>query len=475
MVKRQNWLLAIVALACTLFVTACGGSGGGSGAGSAATMQLFAVDDMNTGYDHVWVTIDKVDLVGASSTTNIFDATSSGGKVVDLRSLHDSSGARFLLLGGHSTPPGTYTGINITVSPNLTVVPTGASTGVSATFAGSSGSTFVMSLAFPSSTNISSTNKVVVDFNLANWNLSGNSVSATNNAFLALGSTATLGDGSRHEPSDYDGSVSGTSGTAPTQTFTLTEGQNSINVATSASTTITNSDGSANPTLGDGEKVDVVGTFDTTNNVLNATSIRIHIGGDQSHAPMVHGIVSAFDPVANTVTVQLHDCDGFLPTMTSVTINVSSSTTFFGPSGVTDTHDQFFADLVANTSKVYAMGSLSGSTFTAAKIQLEGSQNGPEQLAVHGAASNVNATAFTFDVTPSQWEGDESLSSKVVLHIAVNSSTKFITSGGATDEATFFASLASQPNVMVRGTLDKSTMTLTATLLGNGSSDGFHF
>jgi len=471
--KRQGWIILLASIVGSLLLTGCGGGGSAAGGGGGGNMSLFAVDDMNTGYDHVWVTIDKVDLVGAGSTTNVFDATASGGKVVDLRTLHDGNGARFLLLGGCNTPAGSYTGINITLAPSVTVVPTGASTGVAATFSGATGPTFVMSLTFPAQ-NISSTNKVVVDFNLANWTLSGTTVSAPNNAYLALGSTTGITDPTRHEPSDYDGAVSGVTGSAPTQTFTLTDGSHSMNVATSASTVLTNSDGSSNPALDNGEKVDVVGTYDTTNNVLNATNIRIHIGSDRSHAPMAHGLVTAFDPVANTITVAVHDCDEFQPTSTSLTINVDANTLFFGPTGVTDTHDQFFAALVANTSKVYAIGNLNGSTFTATKIEIQGDGSGHE-LAVHGPASNVNATAFTFDVTASQSEGDDEVGSTTVLHVVTNSNTKFVNSGQLVDQPTFFNSLSTQSNVMVRGSLDKSTMTLTAELVGNGSSDGFHF
>jgi hypothetical protein len=190
---------------------------------------------------------------------------------------------------------------------------------------------------------------------------------------------------------------------------------------------------------------------------------------------MAHGLVTAFDPVANTVTLKVHDCDGFQPTATTMTVNVDTTTTYFGPSGVTDTHDQFFGSLVVGTSQVYAVGSLNGSTFTATKIQVEGSSDTPHELAVHGTVSNVNATAFTFDITASQWEGDDSLSNSAVIHVVITSTTKLVSSGGVTDAATFFASLGTQPNVMVRGTWDKSSMTLTATLAGNGSSDGFHF
>lgn len=472
-------IVAAFAAAAALLV-GCGGSGAGSpGGGGAASTQVFAVDDMNSGFDHVWVTIDTISLTSAGGgSTTIFDATSQGGKVVDLRTLHDASGAKFLLLGGFNTPSGSYTGVNVTVASGLTVFPTGATTGTAATFANATGGTYTMTLTFPQSETISEANKVIVDFDLANWTLTGTTVSAANNAFLSMGSSTGIGDGNRHVPSDYLGSVSALSGTAPTQSFTLTNGRCTLDVVTSSATTIVNSDGSANPTLADGANVDVTGTFDTTNNVLDATSITIRIAST-TPPQLVHGLVTAFDANAQTVTLQVQDCDRFQPTSTAMTIDVSANTVYFSSGGVTDTEAQFFAALVANTTQVVADGQLSGSTLTAVHIGIVGPPTPPTTIdtAVMGPVTNANAAAGTFDVTARDWEGGlrPSQRAATTVHVVTTTSTVFEASGQAGTEAGFFSSLTSTTTAQVRGSLDPSTQTITATLVSTGNGGPFHF
>lgn len=472
-------LLAPLALAA-LALSGCGGSGsspGGGGAGGTASAQIFAQDDMNAGFDHVWVTINSVALTTATGTsTTVFDATAAGGRVVDLRTLHDASGAKFLLLGGFDAPNGSYTGVTVTVASTLTVFPAGATTGTIASFAGATGNNYKLQLTFPTAQSLSASNHIVVDFNLANWTLNGQFVSAPGNAFLSLGTTTGLGDGNRHLPSDYDGTVGGITGTSPSQTFTLTDGKSTMTVSTSAATTVVNSDGSANAALANGEAVDVTGTFDTTNNVLNATSITIRIAS--SPPPQrVHGLVTAFDATAQTVTVQLEDCDRFEPSSSTVTVDVGASTIYFGSSGVTDNEAQFFAALVAGTSRVYADGSLSGSTLTAVHIGVDNPPTPPTTIdvAVRGPVSNAAATAGTFDLQMKDWEGGDRSSSSATVHVVTTGATVFRLNGSASSAAAFFAALTPTTNAQVRGSLDPTSKTLTATLVSVGSDDWFHF
>jgi hypothetical protein len=475
---RSFWSTAVV-LAAAVLLPGCGGSGSSSGgAGGGDGTQLFAVDDLNTAYDHVWVTIDSISLTSAGGgSTTIFDATSQGGKVVDLRSLHDASGAKFLLLGGFNTPAGSYTGINVTVATGLTIIPAGAATGTAATFASASGPTYILSLAFPSAETISASNKVVVDFDLANWSLAGNIVSAPTNAFLALGSTAGIEDGNRHVPSDYDGSVSALAGTSPSETFTLTQGRSTLTVATSSATTIVNSDGSANPSLANAQKVDVTGTFDATNNVLNATSITIRLAAATVPPQLIRGLVTAFDATAQTLTVQAQGCDRFQPGATSLTLSVGTGTIYFGSSGVTDTEAQFFAALVAGKTQIVADGTLSGLTFTAIHAGIVGPPIAPTTFdtALRGPVSNPNAAAGTFDVTVNDWEGGRRPSKSATVHVVTTASTVFETEGAAGTQAGFFTSLSASTLAQVRGSLDPTTQTLTAVLVATGDGGGFHF
>src|SRR5262249_1507093 len=142
---RKEKLTIAAALALALALVGCGGSGSSAGSSSPnSTMNVYAADDMSTGFDNVWVTIDTGSLTKKDGTSvTVFDESSSGGRTVDLMSLHNGNGALFLLLG-QAPPAGQYAGVNVVVSSTLTVVPTGASNAVQATFAGAASSTFTM-------------------------------------------------------------------------------------------------------------------------------------------------------------------------------------------------------------------------------------------------------------------------------------------------------------------------------------------
>src|SRR4051794_37231979 len=93
----RNVLALSVALAV---VAGCGGGGGSTsstgGGGGSSSVRLFATDDMSTGFDHVWVNIKQVSLVGASGDQTLF--TDPNGRLIDLKTLRDSAGRRFDLL-----------------------------------------------------------------------------------------------------------------------------------------------------------------------------------------------------------------------------------------------------------------------------------------------------------------------------------------------------------------------------------------
>jgi hypothetical protein len=318
---------------------------------------------------------------------------------------------------------------------------------------------------------------LVIDFDLANWTLTGTTVSATNNAFLKQGSSEGLDDEGRDEDSDQDGIVSNLSGTAPNFTFTITDGDDTINVATTAATIITNSDGSANATLANGQRVEVNGTFNTTTQLFDASDVVIRIGGDQDELTKVKGLVTAFDATAGTVTVSVEHAEGFMPTSTSITIQTTTNTRFFGWSGVSDSQTQFFSELMVNASRVGARGTLSGTTLTAKRIHIIGGASTDMTMrlvAVSGTSSNVSASAGTFDLMASEVEG-AFFAEGQTIHVTTSSTTQFSNNGQSVTAEAFFAALNPTLVVQVRGTLDLPTLTLTADNVSTGQTEEFHF
>jgi len=464
--------VCVFALSTVVGLVGCGG-GGSEGTNSGSNAFLFLTGATNSNYDHVWATVTKVDLVSATgSATNVYDSTSTGGKVVDLLSLHNSSGQQYLLLTGFTAPAGSFTGANVTVSSKLSIVPKGSATAVSASFAGSNGASTVLAAKFGTPQSIAAEKDVVVNFNLANWSLNGTTVSAPNNQYVLCGppngpfGPITILGGS------YYGTVSNLSGSAPNLAFTLgygpsIQGPQGLSVTTNASTVLSNSDGSANPTLSNGENVAVEGTFDPTTNVLSASLISIQVGTLPPPPASVIGLVTADSLASNSITLTVSGCGGFQPISTSLTVDVTSTTAFVDLSGVTDTETQFFGALTPGTSVVQVQGTISGSTLTAASIQLAPSQGGgnPPTVSVQGPVSNIDAAADTFSLSLAQWTGGWQ-SPNAVISIVTSANTQYIVNGTTESATTFFGNLTPGSLVNVRGTrASATTSTVTATTI----------
>lgn len=82
-----------------------GGTNGGNGGGSGA-LSVFLTDSYESEHDHVWVTVRKIDIVGASGRTTVY--RDDVGKQLDLKSLRDASGARFAFVSSGLVASQTY-------------------------------------------------------------------------------------------------------------------------------------------------------------------------------------------------------------------------------------------------------------------------------------------------------------------------------------------------------------------------------
>src|SRR5579872_6102314 len=115
--------ISILFVAASFAASMLAGCGGGGASSAFSGTQVFAQDDTNKSFSHVWVTIDKVTLNGSSSSTTVFDDTAIGGRVVDLRSLWDdqSNTPQFLLLGQTNSSAGSYQSVSVTMEPGVSV------------------------------------------------------------------------------------------------------------------------------------------------------------------------------------------------------------------------------------------------------------------------------------------------------------------------------------------------------------------
>ena len=259
---RSYSALALAALA----MAGCGGgstSGGGTSTKSAR-IGVFVTDDLGA-YDHVWVTVKSVVLVGPSGSTAVYDDPT--GKLVDLAGLHGTTGSIFEFLGLGSAPAGTYTRALVTLDDNLTLFPAGATVALDRTFKGATGGSKVVEVEVEGQgEEIAGDDSLVIDFDLSRWTDDGTTVTAV----AAVRGHEGLDDVARHKGEEAKGTISGLTATG----FTLTGRGLPITVTIDANTAVF---GGATA-LANGQRVEVRGAFATANQTLAATSVKVEDG-----------------------------------------------------------------------------------------------------------------------------------------------------------------------------------------------------
>jgi hypothetical protein len=116
-VKR---LLLWVGLTGLLFLASCGGSGGGAASDTATgTLSVSLTDSPACGYDHVYVTVDHVEISSDGTSWTTLPVSASIGRI-DLLSL--TNGA-MLTLGQAPLAAGTYQQVRLVLSANGSTSP----------------------------------------------------------------------------------------------------------------------------------------------------------------------------------------------------------------------------------------------------------------------------------------------------------------------------------------------------------------
>ena len=446
---------SILAIALVAAIGCGGGGAGGSAVTPAAPKVGFYVTSAQGPYSHVWVNVKQANLVGPAGSIPLFK--SSTGKAIDLASLSAGGQKLFAPLGVASVPSSKYNKVQIVVDSTATVINQGASQGSQASFTGSTGTTKTIS--FPST--FTGAGNLVAKFDLSKWTLAAGQVTAT----------AQEDDGSQvgsttQEPQDFGGSVANLSGTPPTLAFDITSDGTTIHVVTSASTVIANSDGTANPVLANNSRIHVVGTIDTTTNALDATSIKIEIGNTQSSND-VRGTVASTNSAGNSLVLTVTNCDGALPTSTTLNVNLTTTTTYLDGNGLSVTEAQFFTAAATGT-RIDAQGTYDqpSNTITATTVSIhqDGQGDGQQRVQLQGPVASVDVANSAFTITASEFE-NVLLTKGSTVNVVTNSSTTF---NGVT-----MATLATGATVDVRGTYSGTTLTATE-VSASGGGGKFH-
>jgi hypothetical protein len=454
-------LTTVLALAAVVSIAGCGGGGGGTTSGGTGRLQAFAADDFRDDHQQIWATIYKVELLDATgAAVTVFD--DAVGKSMDLQQLHDNAGPRFAFLSDVAIAVGTYTQVRLTMGPEITRFPVGSTTGIKTPFAASltrnaAGNVlYTSTLDMPTVIAEGVTSKLIIDFDLPHFVLANGEVTPK----VKRGDDSTLSDKSRHHDEDYHGTISGLSGTAPVQSFTLSNGAWKTEVSVDATTVVFYEKSQSSPALSNNLFVEVNGVFDSVTGVLKATKIKIEdkSSGGQSNGrgiPEVKGLVSAPSTATRSFTIAVSESDDFVPTQSTVNVVVTDTTVFRAHRGVLLTEAEYFAGLgVTSIAEVKGSYNAATNTLTATLVKSESeseSDDDSNEAEAKGKAISIDATAGTFTLSPiSEYEGFFPGAS--TLNVVVAAGAEFEDDRGKdTDRATFFSGLSSASRVTVKG------------------------
>ena len=334
--KVSLWTPALaVASVLTLGIMAgCGG--GGSTSSTTRGVDIYVTDQFVDQYSHVWVTLQSIAIGDGKTFTDVYSATT--GKTIDIVSLKDTAE----LLSSIQLADTRYTHIRVTYSDMVTLVDaSGASTTLqvapspSTTVGGGLAiHTSATRVPFKASTN----RQLVVDFNLASFEVSGGKLK------VGIVPEPPIGFEGKFKRFANHGQVSNLTATS----FVMTGSDNrppvqiqpyplppppmpgmrsSINVSFDANTVILGPDG-PDASLANGQKVVVRGSYDDASKTLTATEINIvpmgganpgghhgiHPGDDTAIAgDHVGGIVMDIDEATGIVTIKPREANHATP------------------------------------------------------------------------------------------------------------------------------------------------------------------
>lgn len=324
--KVSLWTPAL-AVASVLTLGILAGCGGGSTSATTRGVDIYVTDQFADQYSHVWVTLQSIAIGDGKTFTDVYSATT--GKTIDIVSLKDTAE----LLSSIQLNDESYTHIRVTYADTVTLVDA-SGTSTMLQVAPSPSTTVGGGLAIhTSATRVpfkASTNRqLVVDFNLASFEVSGGKLR------VGIVPEPPIGFNGKFKRFANHGQVSNLTETS----FVMTGGDNrppvqiqpyplppppkpgmrsSINVSFDANTVILGPDG-PDAALANGQKVVVRGSYDDASKTLTATEINIvpmgganpggnhgiHPGDDTAIAgDHVGGIVMDIDEGTGIVTIK---------------------------------------------------------------------------------------------------------------------------------------------------------------------------
>lgn len=435
-------MAAVLAVAFALF--GCGGGSGSSTTTGTTNLNTFVTDDLTPTYDQVWVDFYGINLVKTDGSTVTLYANAAGDHI-DVRALNNGTNGIYRFLGSTPIPAGTYKGFTMLLGKTVTLYPTGATTPVTAQFpdeldAGTPNQS-LLKVDFGSPKTFTDGENFPIDFNLKAWSIkAGNKIVWS----IVKGDGNGIDDNSRHERHGIEGEISELAGTVPTQTFTLLpkDGDDrKVPVTTNDKTVVVAASNSDSPTLANGQKVEVVGSFDTTTKTFVAQLIRIRpatVVAEQG----ARGVIS--DATATTgFKLSVREAFGFVPAERKINVTTTADTMFYDNSGAALTADDFYKQVAATTepsAKIVGTYDKASNTFAATRVIFD-KPEAPRNVSVVGKVTEIfPSTGFRINLL--EWEGFAG-SASISAKVNVKDTTQYQDiDGSSLTKDQFFAAIA---------------------------------
>lgn len=446
---RMNMKRILLTLSLTAIALAgCGGGGGSTNVFGGQRVDTYVTDTFRDDFDHVWVRIYRVVLNGPTPAT-LFD--DPNGRVIDLRTLRDASGERYLFLDTAEAESAVYSDLSVTLDKSLSIVPAGANAAQAKQFsdihddAGKSTLRFSM-LGF----SLVSAQTFAVDFDLAAWTVEG---SGKIRASIKRGDNSGITSQLRHEEDDFRGTVTTLTGASPDFTFTLDRPNGGdLQVKTNNKTRIFNESGAQSPTLANTAGVEVSGIFVGGN--FFASSIKIEdLGGNGLGE--IEGVPSNRNEAGGTFDVTLAKAHNFVPDAANYGVTTSGQTRYLSDTGATISKAQFFADLATAAGVEVEGNATANGQIDALKVRIDADASLSE-VQVNGRIDTLGTN--TFSMSAEQWFGF-SLRFGDPIIVDLGGSTKYTLAGVQVTQAEFLAAVGVNSDVKVSGLLTGNTVT----------------
>jgi hypothetical protein len=417
-------------------------------------LYLTATAPQTPAYAHVFVTLRKIELLGADEQTQtVFDDPT--GTLIDLSTLSNAT----FVLAAPALPERPVARIRVTLGPSLQLFTPGQTDGETVVFADAlprdSAGNPTLLIALPKPTERLDRLTIAADLETLKV--------TDGKAALALKPQKETPGTQRARR--LLGTIHTVSGDAPAQSFVLTLADGAtIPVATSATTVVSQADRSASPKLADGAPVAVTGTLDPERKIFTATRIVLGAPGET----LVSGAIARPDAAAQTFTLNGDGFQGLLPTRLPLTVTVTETTALRSRGGLPVDPETFWATIARPDARVEAEGTYEPVTasFQAKRLLLLGEPAKTREASIEAPVTSTDPKALTLLLgAPTAWDGF--LASEKGLKVTLTPSTVLTDPAGAplAAEAFFAGATAARP-VRVIGLLGPDGLSATRIALG---------